>query len=117
MLVQIPPLSFTNVVAEPNTIGLLYVWTTRQDPDKLYITQSIPRLAREVLYRIYDCSINISSLYRSLTVPTKRKRRRMWYEMKIVDLEELNKLVSKKGARVVTGHPELWEFDMSSLRT
>ena len=117
MLVQIPPLSFSHVVAEPNTIGLLYVWTARQDPDKLYITQSIPRLAREVLYRIYDCNINISSLYRSLTVPTKRKRRRMWYELKIVDREELNKLVSKKGASVVTGHPELWEFDLSSLRT
>ena len=41
----------------------------------------------------------------------------MWYELKIVDLEEGNKLVSKKGASVVTGHPELWEFDMSSLRT
>jgi hypothetical protein len=117
MLVQIPPLSFTNVVPEPNTIGLLYVWTTRQDPEKLYITQSIPRLAREVLYRIYDSSINISSLYRSLTLPTKRRRRRMWYELKVVNLEELNELVSKSGANVVTGHPELWEFDMSSLRT
>ena len=117
MLVQIPPLSLTNVAAEPNTIGLLYVWTTSQDPDKLYITQSIPRLAREVLYRIYDCIINISSLYRSLTVPTKRKRRQMWYELRIVDLQELNKLVSKKGVSVVTGHPELWEFDLSSLRT
>ena len=117
MLVQIPPLSFTDAVAEPNTIGRLYVWTTRQDPDELYIMQSIPRLAREVLYRIYDSSINISSLYRSLTVPTKRKRRQMWYELRIVDLHELNKLVSKKGASVVTGHPELWEFDMSSLRT
>ena len=105
MLVQIPPLSFTNVIAEPNTIGLLYVWTTRQDPDKLYIKQSIPRLAREVLYRIYDCNINISSLYRSLTVPTKRKRRQMWYELRIVDLQELNKLVSKKGANVVHWSP------------
>ena len=73
MLVQIPPLSFTNVVAEPYTLGLLYVWTTSQDPDKLYITQSIPRLAREVLYRICDYSINMSSLYRSLTVPTKQQ--------------------------------------------
>ena len=75
--------------------------------------QSIPRLAREVLSCIYDCSINISSLCRSLTVPTKRKRRRMWYELRIVDPEELNKLVCKKGASVVTGHPELWEFDLS----
>ena len=41
----------------------------------------------------------------------------MWYELKIVDLEELNKLFSKKGANVVTGHPELWEFDLSTLRT
>ena len=117
MLVKIPPLSFTNVVPEPNTIGLLYVWTTRQDPEKIYVTQSIPRLAREVLYRIYDSSINISSLYRSLTLPTKRRRRRMWYELKVVNLEELNELVSKNGANVVTAHPELWEFDMSSLRT
>ena len=117
MLVQIPPLSFTNVVAEPNTIGLLYVWTTRQDPDELYIMQSIPRLAREVLYRIYDCSINISNLYRSLTAPTKRKRRQMWHELRIVDLQELNKLVPTKRASMVTGHPELLEFDMSSLRT
>ena len=117
MLVQIPPLSFTNVVAEPNTIGLLYVWTTRKDPEKIYVTQSIPRLAREVLYRIYDSSINISSLYRSLTLPTKRKRRQMWYELKVVDLQELNELVSKSGACVITGHPHLWEFDMSSLQT
>ena len=79
--------------------------------------RAFPRLAREVLYRIYDCSINISSLYRSLTLPTKRRRRRMWHELKVVDLEELNKLVSKTGASVVTGHPELWELDMSSLRT
>ena len=70
-----------------------------------------------MLYRIYDSSINISSLYRSLAVPTKRKRRQMWHELRIVDLHELNKLVSKKGASMATGHAELWEFDMSSLRT
>ena len=78
-------------------------------------TQRIPRLAREVLRHTYDCSINISSLYRSLTVPTKRKRRQMCHALGVVDLQELNKLVSKKGASVVTGHPEL--PDMSSLRT
>ena len=31
----------------------------------LCVTQSIPRVAREVLYQVYNSTVNISSLYRA----------------------------------------------------
>ena len=75
---------------------------------KLYITQSIPRLAREVFYTLHGSSINISTLYRSVDQPVKRRRPRS-YMLKQVNLEELNKLVQQhQGAVCVVGEPDRW---------
>ena len=39
----------------------------------LYVTQSIPRLAREVMYQVYNSTVNISSLYRAVNKENKRR--------------------------------------------
>ena len=57
----------------------------------LYVTQSIPRLAREVLCQVYNSTLNISSLYRSVNKENKRRRS---YSAVSVSLQELNDLTS-----------------------
>ena len=114
MLIEIPPVSFTDIQPEPGAVGHVYALLLHT---KLYITQSIPRLAREVFYTLYGSSINISTLYRSVDQPVKRRRPRC-YTLTHVSLEQLNKLVrTHQGATCVVGTPELWSFDLSSVQT
>ena len=117
MLIEIPPLLFTDIQPEPGAVGHVYALRLHADAKKLYVTQSIPRLAREVFYTLYGSSINISTLYRSVDQPVKRRRPRC-YTLTSVGLEELNKLVrTHQGATCVVGTPELWSFDLSSVQT
>ena len=115
MLIEIPPVYFTDIQPEPGAVGHFYVLRVHSDPQKIYVTQSIPRLAREVFYTLYGSSINIPTLYRSVDQPVKRRRPRC-YTLTSVDLEELNKLVrTHHGATCGVGTPELWSFDLSSV--
>ena len=116
MLIEIPPVSFTTIEAEPGAVGHVYALRLHADT-KLYITQSIPRLAREVFYTLYGSSINISTLYRSVDQPVKRRRPRC-YTLTHVSLEQLNALVKQhQGAVCVVGAPELWSFDLQSANS
>ena len=79
----------------------------------LQVTQSIPRLAREVLYQVYNSTVNISSLYRSVNKENKRRS----YSLVSISLQELNNLVRKhRGASIIASCPDLWEIDMTSIR-
>ena len=80
-------LSFTRVRTEPGAAGYMYALRTR---GILHVTQSIPRLAREVLYQVYNSTVNISSLYRSVNKENKRRRA---YSLVSISLQELNDLV------------------------
>ena len=116
MLIEIPPASFTDIQPEPGAVGHVYALRLHADA-KLYLTQSIPRLAREVFYTLYGSSINISTLYRSVDQPVKRRRPRC-YTLKHVSLEELNKLVQQhQGAVCVVGEPDRWTFDLQSAKS
>ena len=107
MLIEIPPVSFTDIQPEPGAVGHVYALRLHAD-DKLYITQSIPRLAREVFYTLYGSSINISTLYRAVDQAVKQRRPRS-YTLRHVTLEELNKLVQQhQGAVCVVGEPDRW---------
>ena len=78
---------------------------------KIYGTQSIPRLA---LYGLYGSSLNISSLCRSIDQPSKQRRAR-GYTLTSVDIDRLNELLHRYGgATFVVGCPELWRFDLAS---
>ena len=104
-------LSFTRVRTEPGAAGYMYALRTR---GILHVTQSIPRLAREVLYQVYNSPVNISSLYRSVNKENKRRRA---YSLVSISLQELNDLVREHGgANIITSCPDLWEFDMASIR-
>ena len=112
MLIQVPAISFIDILPEPGAVGHVYVLQVHADPTKTYVTQSIPRLAREVFF---GSSINISSLYRSVDQPTKRRRPRS-YMLTSVDLDRLNDMMKAyDGATVVVGLPELWRFDLASV--
>ena len=63
MIIEVPVLSFTRV----RTYALRTTGTLR-------VTQSIPRLAREVLRQVYNSTVNISSLYRAVNKENKRRR-------------------------------------------
>jgi hypothetical protein len=76
--------------------------------------QSIPRLARQVLYQVYNSTVNISSLYRAVNKENKRQRA---YSLVSISLQELNDLAREHGgANIITSCPDLWEFDMASIR-
>ena len=62
MIIEVPALTFTRMHTEPGAAGYMYTLRTQ---GMLYVTQSIPRLAREVLYQVYNSTVNISSLYRA----------------------------------------------------
>ena len=114
MLIEIPPVSFTTIEAEPGAVGHVYALLLHA---KLYITQSIPRLAREVFHTLHGSSINISTLYRSVDQPVKRRRPRC-YMLKHVSLGELNELVQHyQGAVCVVGDPDRWSFDLQSAKS
>ena len=112
MIIEVPVLSFTRIHTEPGAAGYMYALRTK---GVLYVTQSIPRLAREVLYQVYNSTVNISSsLYRSVN---KENKRRSSYSLVSISLPELNDLVREHGgANIITRCPDLWEFDMASIR-
>ena len=111
MLIEIPPVSFTTIEPEPGAVGHVYALLLHA---KLYITQSIPRLALEVFYTLHGSTINISTLYRSVDQPVKRRRPRC-YTLTHVSLEQLNALVKQhQGAVCVVGAPGLCSFDLQS---
>ena len=115
MLIVAPAVSFSSIEPEPGAAGYVYVFHTHADPTKIYVTQSIPRLAREVLYGLYGSSLNISSLCRSIDQPSKQRRAR-GYTLTSVDIDRLNELLNLYGgATFVVGCPELWCFDLASV--
>ena len=80
----------------------------------LRVTQSIPRLAREVLYQVYNSTVNISSLYRAVNKQNKPRRA---YSLVSISLQELNDLVREHGgASIITSCSDLWEIDVTSIR-
>ena len=117
MLIVAPAVSFpSSIQPEPGAAGYVYVFHAHADPGKIYVTQSIPRLAREVLYGLYGSSLNISSLYRSVDQPSKTRRARS-YTLTSVSIDRLNELLKLYGgATFVVGSPELWCFDLASVR-
>ena len=89
--------------------------TRTRIPKQKFVTQSIPRLAREVLYGLYGSSLNISSLYRSVDQPSKQRRAR-GYTLTSVDIDRLNELLNLYGgATFVVGCPERSRFDLASV--
>ena len=60
----------------------------------LCVTQSTPRLAREVLCQVYNNTVNNSSLYRAVNKENKRRRA---YSLVSISLQELNDLVREHG--------------------
>ena len=115
MLIDAPPVSFTSILPEPAAAGYVYVFHRNADPRKIYVTQSIPRLAREVLVGLCGSAINISSLYRSVDQPSKQRQARS-YTLISVDLDRLNGLLKLYGgAAFVVGQLDLWSFDLASV--
>ena len=115
MLIDAPPVSFTSILPEPRAAGYVYVFRMNADPRKIYVTQSNPRLAREVLFGLYGSAISISSLYRSVDQPSKQRRARS-YTLISVDLDRLNCLLKfYGGATFVVGQLDLWSFDLASV--
>ena len=111
MIIQVPVLSFTRVHTEPGAAGYMYALRTK---GMLCATQSIPRLAREVLYQVYNSTVNISSLYRAVNEENKRRRA---YSLVSISLQELNDLAREHGgASIITSCPDLSEIDMTSVR-
>ena len=79
----------------------------------LYVTQSIERLAREVLYQVYNSTVNISSLYRAVS---KENTRRRSYSLVSISLQELNDLVREHGGtNIITSCPDLREIGVTSV--
>ena len=68
-----------------------------------------------MLYGLYGSSLNISSLYRSVDQPSKRRRAR-GFTLTSVDIDRLNRLLNLYGGTTcVVGCPELWCFDLASV--
>ena len=113
MLIQAPPLCLTSIATEPGAAGYVYVFHLHADPQKIYIAQSIPRLAREVLFGLYGSDIIICSLYRSVDQPLKQRRARN-YSLVSASLQPVNEVLKVYGgATIVVGQPELWSFDLN----
>ena len=110
MIIEVPVLSFTRIHAEPGPAGYGYALRTK---GILYVAQGIPRLAREVLYQVYNITVNISSLHRGVNKEYKRRS----YSLVSVSLQELNDLVREHGgANILTSCPDLWEIGVTSVR-
>ena len=92
MLIQVPAISFKDIMPEPGAVGHVYVLQVHAGPTKNYVTQSTPRLAREVFFGLYGSSINMNSLCRSVDQPTKRRRPRS-YTLTSVDIDRLNDMM------------------------
>ena len=111
MIIEVPVLPFTRVRTELGAAGYMYVLRTK---GMLYVTQSIPRLAREVLYQVYNSTVNISSLHRAVN---KQHKRRRSYSLVSISLQELNGFVREHGgANIITSRPDLRETDVASVR-
>ena len=64
--------------------------------------------------QVYNSTVNISSLYRSVN---KENKRRISYSRVSISLQELNALVREHGgANIITSCPDLWETDVASIR-
>ena len=114
MLIEIPPVSFIDIQPEPGAVGQVYALRLHSD-SKLYITQSIPRLAREVLFGLCGSDVNISSLYPSVAQPLKQHRARN-YSLLSAGLQQVNEVLKVYGgATIVVGQAELWSFDLQSV--
>ena len=112
MIIEVPVLSFTRIHNEPGAAGYMYALRTE---GMLRVTQSIPRLAREVLYQVYNSTVNISPLHRAVNKQSKRRRRS--YSLVSISLQELNDLVWEHGgASIITSCPDLLEIDVTSVR-
>ena len=81
----------------------------------LYVTQSIARVAREVLCQVHNSTVNIPSLYRAVN---KENNGRRAYSLVSIALQELNDLLVREhgGASIITSCPDLWEIDVTSAR-
>ena len=111
MIIEVPVLSFTRIRTEPGAAGYMYALRTK---GMLHVTQSIPRLAREVLYQVYNNTVNISSLQRAVNKENKRRRA---YNLVSTSLQDLNDLLREHGgASIITSCPDLWEIDVTSVR-
>ena len=103
MLIQLPAISFIDILPEPGAVGHVYVLRAHADPTKICVTQSMPRLAREVFFGLHGSSISISGLHRSVDQPTKRRRPRS-YTLMSVDLDRLNDMMKTyDSATIVVG--------------
>ena len=71
MIIEVPALSFTRIHTETSAAGYVCALRTR---GILYVTQSTPRLAREVVYQVHNSTVKTSSLYRSVNKENKRRR-------------------------------------------
>ena len=102
MLIEAPALSFTGIHTEPHAAGYMFALRTRS---VLCVKRSIPRLAREVLHQVYNNTVNISSLHRSVNKANKRWRS---YSLVSISLQELNDLVREHGgANAIASCPDL----------
>ena len=79
-----------------------YVWARGPKP---YIAQSFSALFHEVLRKTYKTSI--STQFRRLDAGDCEYQR--------MTLKEVNELIAGRGCFVVTGEPECWQVDMTSL--
>ena len=86
MIIEAPVLSFTRIHTEPGAAGYMYALRTK---GILHVTQSIPRLAREVLYQVYHSTVNISSMYRAVNKQNKRRRSHSLVSISLQELRDL----------------------------
>ena len=93
MIIEVPVLSLTRMHTEPGAAGYMHVLRTK---GILHVTQSIPRLAREVLYQVCNSTVNISSLYRA--VNKQNKRRRSYSLVSISQLELSDRPTTSRGS-------------------
>ena len=111
MIIEVPVLSFTRIHTEPGAAGYMYALRTK---GILHVMRSIPRLARAVLYQVYNSTVNISSLYRAVNKEHKRRRS---HTLVSISLQELNDLVREHGGpNIIASCPDLWEIDVTSVR-
>ena len=100
MIIEVPALSLTRNHAELGAAGYVYALRAR---GILHVTQSIPRLAREVLCQFYNSTVNSFSLYRAVN---KQNQRRRSYTLVSISLQELNDLAREHGgANIIISCP------------
>ena len=103
MIIETPSLQFSRVRSEAvSRSDCFYVWARGPKP---YVAQSFSALWKEVLRKSHKTSI--STQFRRLDAGDCEYQR--------MSLQEVNQLISGRGCFVVTGEPECWQVDMSSL--